>query len=200
MLQSYQLFGSFVERVLEKMEITQKLEVAERAEWRQWLIDHHATASEIWLVSYDTASGRPRIPYLDTVEEALCFGWIDGIAKRLDAQRTAQRFTPRRPKSNWTELNKERARRLIANGLMTEAGQAKLPDRSPEAFRISADIVAALQADPLVWENFQRFPALYQRIRISYIEETRKQPQVFQQRLDNFLYKTRQNKMFGGME
>lgn len=200
MLQSYQLFGSFVERVLEKMEITQKLEVAERAEWRQWLIDHHATASEIWLVSYDTASGRPRIPYLDTVEEALCFGWIDGIAKRLDAQRTAQRFTPRRPKSNWTELNKERARRLIANGLMTEAGQAKLPDLSPEAFRISADIVAALQADPLVWENFQRFPALYQRIRISYIEETRKQPQVFQQRLDNFLYKTRQNKMFGGME
>ena len=200
MLQSYQLFGSFVERVLEKMEITQKLEVAERAEWRQWLIDHHATASEIWLVSYDTASGRPRIPYLDTVEEALCFGWIDGIAKRLDAQRTAQRFTPRRPKSNWTELNKERARRLIANGLMTEAGQAKLPDLSLEAFRISADIVAALQADPLVWENFQRFPALYQRIRISYIEETRKQPQVFQQRLDNFLYKTRQNKMFGGME
>ena len=200
MLQSHQLFGSFVERVLEKMEITQKLEVAERAEWRQWLIDHHATASEIWLVSYDTASGRPRIPYLDTVEEALCFGWIDGIAKRLDAQRTAQRFTPRRPKSNWTELNKERARRLIANGLMTEAGQAKLPDLSPEAFRISADIVAALQADPLVWENFQRFPALYQRIRISYIEETRKQPQVFQQRLDNFLYKTRQNKMFGGME
>ena len=200
MLQSYQLFGSFVERVLEKMEITQKLEVAERAEWRQWLIDHHATASEIWLVSYDTASGRPRIPYLDTVEEALCFGWIDGIAKRLDAQRTAQRFTPRRPKSNWTELNKERARRLIANGLMTEAGQAKLPDLSPEAFRISADIVAALQADPLVWENFQRFPALYQRIRISYIEETRKQPQVFQQRLDNFLYKTRQNKMFGGIE
>ena len=182
------------------MEITQKLEVAERAEWRQWLIDHHATASEIWLVSYDTASGSPRIPYLDTVEEALCFGWIDGIAKRLDAQRTAQRFTPRRPKSNWTELNKERARRLIANGLMTEAGQAKLPDLSPEAFRISADIVAALQADPLVWENFQRFPALYQRIRISYIEETRKQPQVFQQRLDNFLYKTRQNKMFGGME
>jgi uncharacterized protein YdeI (YjbR/CyaY-like superfamily) len=182
------------------MEITQTLEVSERAEWRRWLSENHATASEIWLVSYKSSTGKPRIAYLAAVEEALCFGWIDGIAKSLDEQRTAQRFTPRRPKSNWTELNKERARRLIASGHMTEAGRTVLPDLAPESFRIADDILAALQADPLVWENFQRFPALYQRIRISFIEETRRQPKVFEQRLNNFISKTRQNKMFGGME
>jgi uncharacterized protein YdeI (YjbR/CyaY-like superfamily) len=182
------------------MEITQTLELSERAEWRRWLSENHATASEIWLVSYKASTGRPRIAYLAAVEEALCFGWIDGIAKSLDEQRTAQRFTPRRPKSNWTELNKERARRLIASGLMTEAGRAVLPDLAPESFRIADDILAALQADPLVWENFQRFPALYQRIRISFIEETRRQLKVFEQRLANFISKTRQNRMFGGME
>jgi uncharacterized protein YdeI (YjbR/CyaY-like superfamily) len=134
------------------------------------------------------------------VEEALCFGWIDGIAKKLDEERLAQRFTPRRPKSHWTELNKERARRLIAAGLMTEAGRAVLPDLDIAAFRIPADILAALQADPQVWANFQQFPGVYQRIRISYIDEVRKQPQVFAQRLENFIRKTRQGVQFGTME
>ncbi|HRF97451.1 MAG TPA: hypothetical protein PLZ51_19725, partial [Aggregatilineales bacterium] len=85
------------------------------------------------------------------VEEALCFGWIDGIAKRMDSERTVQRFTPRRAKSNWTELNKERARRLIASGLMTEAGFATLPDLSIESFKIAPDILNAIQADDQTW-------------------------------------------------
>lgn len=182
------------------MPITQTLYVTDRADWRQWLMDNHASASEIWLVYYRPASGKPRIPYLHAVEEALCFGWIDGIAKKMDEERTAQRFTPRRPRSHWTELNKERARRLIATGLMTDAGQAVLPDLSVENFQIAPDILAVLQADAQVWKNFQRFPALYQRIRIGFIEEMRKQPAEFQKRLDNFLTKTRQNKMFGVME
>lgn len=182
------------------MEITQTLYVTDRSEWRQWLQEHHATKKEIWLISYSRQSGKPRIPYLDAVEEALCFGWIDGIAKKVDGERSAQRFTPRRARSNWTELNKERARRLIASGKMTAAGLAVCPDLSPEAFTVAADILAALQADPLVWENYQRFPALYQRVRVGYIEEARKLPTVFQQRLANFLKKTRENKMFGGME
>lgn len=182
------------------MEITNKLHVTNRDEWRKWLNEHHATEKEIWLVSYTTASGEPRIPYLETVEEALCFGWIDGIAKKLDHQRTAQRFTPRRPNSHWTELNKERARRLIASGKMTDAGLATLPDLSSDTFQIPDDINAALQADQQTWENFQRFPDLYKRIRISFIEEVRKQPDVFEKRLDNFLKKTRQNKMFGTLE
>lgn len=182
------------------MDITETLYVSDRAAWRQWLMENHATAAEIWLITYSKTSGKPSVPYIQAVEEALCFGWIDGIAKKMDAERTAQRFTPRRPKSNWTELNKERARRLIAAGLMTDAGRAKLPDLSLDAFQIAPDILEALQADSQVWENFQAFPGLYQRIRVSAIEEVRRQPEEFKRRLNKFLDQTRQNKMFGGME
>ncbi len=179
------------------MQITQTLYVTQRSEWRQWLTENHATAKEIWLVSYSKASGNSSLEYLHAVEEALCFGWIDGIKKKLDDTRTAQRFTPRLPKGNWTELNKERARRLIASGQMTETGRAKLPDLTLNAFRVADDILAALQKDPQTWENFQAFPEIYQRIRIGSIEEVREQPEIFKKRLDNFLDRTRQNKVFG---
>ncbi|NJN18527.1 MAG: hypothetical protein HC822_20855 [Oscillochloris sp.] len=182
------------------MEIHPTLYVAERSAWRAWLGANHATTPAIWLISYKPANGKASVPYLDAVEEALCFGWIDGIAKRLDAERMAQRFTPRRPKSHWTELNKQRARRLIAAGLMTEAGQRVLPDLSVAAFRIPADILAQLQANPEIWAQFQQFPETYQRIRIGYIEEMRRQPAVFAQRLNHFLHKTRQGVMFGTWE
>jgi uncharacterized protein YdeI (YjbR/CyaY-like superfamily) len=180
--------------------ITETFYARDRDEWRAWLTEHHADKKEIWLIYFGKSTGKPRIPYLDAVEEALCFGWIDGIAKKMDDERTVQRFTPRRPKGHWTELNKERARKLIAQGKMTDAGYATLPDLNVESFRIPDDILAALKEDKTVWENFQNFPPLYQRIRISYIDETRKQPAVFAQRLANFIGKTRQNKMFGGME
>lgn len=180
------------------MQITETLYVEDRAEWRRWLADHHATAKEIWLIYYAKESGKPRLPYLHAVEEALCFGWIDGIAKKLDAGRTAQRFTPRRPKSNWTELNKERMRRLIAQGLMTEAGLAVAPDLSIEAFTIAPDILEALQADEQVWAHYQQFDGLYQRVRVSTIEEARRQPEEFRRRLDKFIDMTRQNKTYGG--
>lgn len=179
------------------MDITEIFEPVSRAQWREWLTAHHRSKTEIWVVS---PKKNPGLTYKESVLEALCFGWIDGIGKSLDVNRSAQRFTPRRPKGNWTELNKERARRLIDEGLMTEAGRAVLPDLSLEAFKIAPDIIAALQADQTVWENFQAFPGLYQRIRISYIEETRRQPEVFQKRLANFLTQTKLNKMFGGME
>lgn len=182
------------------MDITVTFYAKDRAEWRQWLMDNHQTASEIWLVYYNKDSGKPSVPYIQAVEEALCFGWIDGIAKKIDEESRGQRFTPRRPKGNWTELNKERARRLIAAGLMTEAGYAKLPDLSLDLFQIAPDILEALQADPQVWANFQAFPGIYHRIRITFIEEMRKQPEEFKKRLEKLIEKTRQNKMFGGIE
>lgn len=182
------------------IEISPTLYVPDRAAWRQWLAEHHATAPAIWLIAYKPDLGKPSVAYLQAVEEALCFGWIDGIAKRMDLERLAQRFTPRRSKSHWTELNKERARRLIAGGRMTDAGLAVLPDLSVEAFRIPDDLLAALQADTQTWAYFQQFPAVYQRIRIGYIEEVRTQPQVFIQRLNHFLRKTQQGKMFGTIE
>ena len=135
--------------------------------------------------------GEPgRITYLDAVEEALCFGWIDGIAKR-HGDATPQRFTPHRPRSNWTELNKQRARRLIGTGKMTDAGRRKLPDLSDAAVHVAADIRARLQADPGAWACFQSFPAPYQRIRLGYIEEMRtRDPKEWDKRLANFVART----------
>jgi uncharacterized protein YdeI (YjbR/CyaY-like superfamily) len=182
------------------MQITETLYVTTRDEWRKWLSENHATKKEIWLISYAKNANKPSILYLHAVEEALCFGWIDSIAKKIDSERLAQRFSPRRPKSNWTELNKERAKRLIQNGKMTDAGLKVLPDLSPNSFQIPKDILEALQNDVQTWNNFQQFPDVYKRIRIGYIEEVRKQSIEFQKRLDNFLKKTRENKMFGTFE
>lgn len=179
------------------MEITETLYVKTRAEWRQWLATHHATKREIWLVYYKQSSGKPRIAYNDAVEVALCFGWIDSTQKSLDAERSAQKFSPRKPKSNWSELNKERARQLVANGDMTDAGRVLLPDLSTESFVIPADILAALKADKEAWTHFQQFSVRYTRIRIGYIEEVRKQPEVFSKRLAHFVKMTAQNKTYG---
>jgi uncharacterized protein YdeI (YjbR/CyaY-like superfamily) len=175
------------------MDITETVHCKSRQEWREWLQANHDQKTEIWLLSSNTKE----VSYLESVEEALCFGWIDGIHKRRDAHTTAQRFTPRRKNSHWTELNKERVRRLIAEGLMTEAGTKTLPDLDVSKFSIAPDIVATLQADEQVWANFQQFPDVYQRIRIGYIEEMRKQPKEFATRLENFISKTRANKLFG---
>ena len=181
------------------MEITKTLRVTKRDEWRQWLRRNHTTESEIWLVYYRKDSGKPRIAYTDAVEEALCFGWIDGIEKKIDDKASAQRFTPRRPKSNWSELNKERARQMIERGLMTEVGFAKLGNALETAFEIPADILKALKADEKAWKNFQQFSETYRRVRVGYIEDARKRPADFQKRLANFLKMTAQNKRFGTM-
>jgi uncharacterized protein YdeI (YjbR/CyaY-like superfamily) len=109
------------------MEIGETLYVTNRDDFRKWLKENHRSKKEIWLIQYKKATKKPSIDYVEAVEEALCFGWIDGLEKRMDDERYATRFSPRRPKSNWTETNKERARRLIAEGKMTEAGLATLP-------------------------------------------------------------------------
>jgi len=109
------------------MEIGETLYVTNRDDFRSWLEKHHKSKKEIWLIQYKKATKKPSLNYMEAVEEALCFGWIDGLEKSMDAERYALRFSPRRPRSNWTETNKERARRLIAAGKMTEAGLATLP-------------------------------------------------------------------------
>jgi uncharacterized protein YdeI (YjbR/CyaY-like superfamily) len=95
-----------------------------RAEWRDWLAEHHATSDGVWLVSWKAATGRPRVPYEEAVEEALCVGWIDSLANTLDHERHLQLMTPRRPGSGWSRRNKERVERLTAAGLMRPAGLA----------------------------------------------------------------------------
>lgn len=180
------------------MEITTTFDAKTRNAWRAWLAANHAGQSEIWLLLRRGQGGS--ITYLDAVEEALCFGWIDGIAKRqLDA--TAQRFSPRRARSHWTELNKERARRLIRAGKMTEAGLRTLPDLSQTDVRVPPDIRARLEAKPAAWKSFEEFPTLYQRVRLGYVEEVRKRdPAEWEKRLSNFVAKTAKNEMFGNWD
>jgi uncharacterized protein YdeI (YjbR/CyaY-like superfamily) len=109
------------------MEIGETLYVTHREDFRKWLSQHHATKKEIWLIQYKKATKKPSLHYVEAVEEAICFGWIDGLEKSLDAERYALRFSPRRPKSNWTNTNKDRARKMITEGRMTKAGHATLP-------------------------------------------------------------------------
>jgi len=104
-----------------------RVELNDRARWRSWLERNHAKQTGVWLVTYKKSAGKPRIEYEAAVEEAICFGWIDSKSKAVDDERTSLYFAPRRPKSNWTEGNLERVRRLEEAGLMTAAGRKALP-------------------------------------------------------------------------
>jgi uncharacterized protein YdeI (YjbR/CyaY-like superfamily) len=180
------------------MEIGRTLRAKTRGEWRRWLAKNHATAPDIWLVYYTKASGKRFVPYSDAVEEALCFGWIDGIIKKLEADSRAQRFTPRRPGRKVSELNKARMRRMIEAGKMTEAGLAAAPDLHDD-FEYSPDIIAELKADPVLWRNFQSLPEDYKRIRVGWVQNTVGSDDIRRQRLDYFIKMTREGKQFGTM-
>lgn len=179
------------------MKLGETLYVTNRKAWRAWLAKNHANAKEIWLIYFKKHSGRQRIPYNDAVEEALCHGWIDSIVKRVDDDRTAQRFSPRRPKSFLSETNKERARRLIKAKKMTGVGLEKIQSQLDEKYVHAKDIMAALKKDAATWKNFQAFPESYKRIRVGWIDASRHRPEIFRQRLRYFLKMTAQNKRFG---
>ncbi len=109
------------------MEIGETLEVRNPQGFTTWLKKHGQSSKEIWVVIYKKSSGKQTVTYEQLVEAALCHGWIDGLMKSIDDEKYAQRFTPRRKNSNWTETNRSIARRLLAEGLMSEAGRAVLP-------------------------------------------------------------------------
>ncbi len=184
------------------MEIGKTLYVTKRKDWRAWLKKHHATEKDIWLIYYKKDSGKPRISYNESVEEALCYGWIDSIVKGIDSEKFAQRFSPRKPTSNLSQPNKERILHLIAQKKMTKAGLDALAhaftEGSEEPFVIAADIQKAIRDDKDAWEYFQKFPDSYKRVRIGYIEHARSRgKEEFEKRLNNFIRKTAQNKRFG---
>ena len=177
--------------------VTGILDIHRVAAWRAWLRKHHKTAREIWLVYYRKSSGKPRISYNDAVDEALCFGWIDSIVRTIDGERIAQRFTPRRPGSKTSEMNKARARRLVREGRMTRAGLAAIGSLKTQRLVIPADIRSAFERDPLAWKRFRRFPAAYRRIRIAFVEGARKRPAEFERRLRNLVRRSARNERFG---
>ena len=140
---------------------------ASRAEWRQWLAAHHASAPGVWLVYCKKASGLPSLSYAEAVEEALCFGWIDSHPRKLDAERTQLLFTPRKPRSGWSKVNKERLERLEAAQLLMPAGRAAIARAkqngawesldAAEAGLVPDDLAAALAADDAANRHFAAF-------------------------------------------
>jgi uncharacterized protein YdeI (YjbR/CyaY-like superfamily) len=179
------------------MNVGKTLYVIDRQAWRAWLADHYDKEKEIWLIYSKKASGKPRILYNDAVEEALCFGWIDSTAKRIDDDSYAQRFSPRNPKSPYSEANKARLRKLVQEGRVIPSVKAVIPDIINEEFVVPFDILGALKLNKVAWENFQKFSDQYQRIRVAYVDGARDRPDEFKKRLNNLIKLTEKNKQFG---
>jgi uncharacterized protein YdeI (YjbR/CyaY-like superfamily) len=186
------------------MEISETLYLINRKQWREWLAKNYNKKKEIWLIYYKKASGKLRIPYNDAVEEALCYGWIDSIIKKMDEERFVQRFSPRRPTSVLSEMNRERIHRMIKEKKMTHFGLQAIShvfDKNEKhEFIIASDILKELKGNKQAWENFQKFPEHYKKIRIAYIERLRKRnPEQFKERLNYFIKMSEKNKRFGMM-
>jgi uncharacterized protein YdeI (YjbR/CyaY-like superfamily) len=179
------------------MEITRTLYVPDRAGWRCWLQEFYRSEPDVWLVYYRKETGKPRVAYNDAVEEALCFGWIDSTAKRLDAERFAQRFSPRRPGSGYSQPNRERLHRLVAAGRVAGDVLPVVEAVLREPFEAPADILEALAADPVGWAHFERFSPAYRRIRIAFVEAARPRPEEFQKRLRHLLRMNAKGRQFG---
>jgi uncharacterized protein YdeI (YjbR/CyaY-like superfamily) len=179
------------------VDLDDTLEVSGRAEWRRWLRRNYRTSKGIWLVYYRKGSGKERIPYNDAVEEALCFGWIDSNVKSIDRERFAQRFSPRKAGSAYSPANKERLRRLVAEGRVAKSVLANLGDLSEPRLVVARDILEEIKADKEAWATYRKFPAAYKRIRIGFIEGARKRPAEFEKRLRYFIKMTAKGKQFG---
>lgn len=178
------------------MEIKNLITAKSREDLRAWLQENSKTETSCWVV----VSIKPttdKLLYLDAVEESLCFGWIDGIKKKISETQLAQRLSPRSKRSSWTELNKERVRRLEKLGLMRDEGRKVLPDMSHDSFKIDKVIEQRLKEEQQVYKNFMAFPELYKRIRVDTIQSYKHQPELFESRLDKFITITRENKMYG---
>ncbi|HWK98468.1 MAG TPA: hypothetical protein VNQ55_00910, partial [Parapedobacter sp.] len=114
------------------------------AEWRKWLDENHTTQQGVWLIQYKKHTDRPSISWSDAVDEALCFGWIDSIKKKLDNDRTIQFFSKRKPTGTWSKINKEKVKRLIAEGLMKQAGLDCIETAKQNGSWVLLDTVEAL--------------------------------------------------------
>lgn len=178
------------------MEYKNVLNCKTNDEFRIWLENNHLNETECWI---GCKRGKPKednvFYYVDAVYTALSFGWIDSTYGLIDGKRM-QRFSPRRKNSHWSELNKERCRWLIKNNLMASEGFKVLPDLDEE-FIIDDDILKELKSDDEIWDNFNSFPDIYKKVKISNIQRERKNPDVFNRMLSNFLKNTKRGKLYG---
>jgi uncharacterized protein YdeI (YjbR/CyaY-like superfamily) len=162
-----------------------QLYVPNRDKWRKWLGRHYASESGIWLVFYKKETSKPTIDYEAAVEEALCFGWIDSIIKKIDAEKYVRKFTPRKDKSYWSVFNKKRARRMIKEGRMTAAGLVKIEAAKKSGLwgqtgrpNISLDMplefARALDKNKKAKENFTKLAPSYRKHYIGWIQAAKR--------------------------
>ena len=185
------------------MKTVRTLNIKTRTEWRNWLEHNFNIENEVWLVYAKKSSGEQRIQYNDAVEEALCFGWIDSTYKTLDKDHIIQRFTPRKAKSSYSQPNKERLKFLADNNLIHLSFLKTVQEIISKDYVFPLDILDEIKKDKISWENYMKFSEPYKRIRIAYIDSARKRPEEFSKRLNNFIQKTRDNKLisgFGGID
>ncbi|MCL4263871.1 MAG: YdeI/OmpD-associated family protein [Anaerolineae bacterium] len=169
-----------------------ELQLESRAEWRAWLAQNHAQSDGVWLITFKKHTGSKHLPYDDMVEEALCFGWIDATARKVDEDRSMRWVTPRKPGSGWSKLNKERIENLIAAGLMTSAGLGKIEAAKQdgswyaldavEQLEISPDLETALAAYEVARQHFDAFPRSVKRAILEWIASAKK-PETRAQRI-----------------
>ncbi len=172
------------------------LNITNRIDFRVWLTQHHQTEKDCWIaVKRGKTPPADALWYLDAVEEALCFGWIDSTLKNVDGV-ALQRFGPRSKSGRWTELNKERCRRLEKLGMMTDSGRTACPDLDAE-FVIIPEIIETFKSNPAAWENFKSFPSLYQRVRIDNIQRNKACKEMFDSRLEKLIEASERGEMIG---
>jgi uncharacterized protein YdeI (YjbR/CyaY-like superfamily) len=170
-----------------------QLYIADKEQWRDWLSKNHATEAGIWLIFYKKETSRPTIAYEAAVEEALCFGWIDSIIKKIDAEKYARKFTPRSDKSKWSALNKKRAGKMIREGRMTKIGLAKIETAKKTGLwdkdgrpRLSLDVptefTKALARNKKAKENFDKLAPTYRKHYIAWISVA-KRPETKKRRI-----------------
>lgn len=156
----------------------------DRNEWRTWLENNHKTCSEVWLIHYKKQSRKKSVNHFDAVEEALCFGWIDSKLKKIDEERFILKYSPRKPKSVWSKINKENAEKMIASGKMTKTGLDKIKEAKKNGLwdiaytnkvkeRIPSDLKQALLADSKAWDNFQHYANSYRNMYCGWVKDAK---------------------------
>jgi len=164
-----------------------RIEITDRAQWRDWLAKHHARSGSVWAVTYKVGASKPRVPYDDLVEEALAFGWVDSLPRKLDDERTMLLMAPRKPGSNWSAANKARIGKLTKAGLMRPAGAAAVERAKAdgtwtaldavERLEVPGDLAEALSVRPGARETWDGFPRSVRRGVLEWIE-TAKTPET----------------------
>ena len=183
-------------------EITELIYFPSREKWRKWLEKNHAKKKDVWLLYYKAHTGKKRIPYDDAVEEAICFGWIDTTVKKVDHESFAQRFTPRNPKSSWSETNLMRARKMILEGKMAKSGLEKLGNALNEKIKkknsmsTPKDLKEALGKKPRALENFMKYPPSHKRHYLWWLADAKK-PETRKRRIKKVVEFALENKKPG---